>query len=129
MFKKLDANLMVQSVEKSLNFYKNILGFSEVAAVPGETGLVFAILEKDGQNLMVQEKNSLVSELPSYQTEAIKPTVTIYIVVDNFVELYADLKSKTEIAVELHTTDYGAEEFAVADPDGYIICFAKFQEN
>ena len=127
MFKGISTNLMVRSVEDSLNFYQNILGFKAVATAPGESGLIFAILEKDGQDLMIQEKESLASEYPILKADLIKPSIALYIIVDNFEELCQDLKSKIEILADIHITPYGAEEFAVADPDGYVLTFAKAQ--
>jgi uncharacterized glyoxalase superfamily protein PhnB len=35
------------------------------------------------------------------------------------------LKSKVSIVMPLVTQFYGAKEFAIADPDGYVITFAE----
>ena len=116
---------MVENVERSLDFYKGLLGFEVEASVPNEKGvLIFAILLKDGTSLMLQEKGSLVSEYSILRTDKIKPTITLYIVVDDVEKYYDEMKNKCSVYVELHTTDYGAKEFAILDPDGYPLTFA-----
>ncbi len=42
--------------------------------------------------------------------------------VDN---LHADLAGKARIVMPLETKFYGVREFAIADPDGFVITFAK----
>jgi len=125
MYKMLTTNLMVENIERSLDFYKGLLGFEVEASVPNEKGvLIFAILLKDGTSLMLQEKGSLVSEYSILRTDKIKPTITLYIVVDDVEKYYDEMKNKCSVYVELHTTDYGAREFAILDPDGYPLTFA-----
>ena len=36
MYKSMTINLMVKSVEKSIAFYKDVLGFSVLVTAPGE---------------------------------------------------------------------------------------------
>jgi catechol-2,3-dioxygenase len=38
MLKSITANLMVESVEETMVFYKEVLGFSELTSVPNESG-------------------------------------------------------------------------------------------
>ncbi len=65
MYTKMTTNLMVQSVDKSIDFYKNILGFSVLASIPGKNDeLQFAILSKDELMLMLQEKSNFIEEYP-----------------------------------------------------------------
>lgn len=126
MYTKMTTNLMVESVDKSAEFYQETLGFSVVTSVPGEDGtLQFAILSKDGQYLMIQKRTNLIGECPSLATEKVQPSATLYIMVDDFDELYAALKAKCGILHDVHTTFYGAKEFAVADVDGYVLTFTE----
>jgi len=125
----MTTNLMVENVEDSLGFYEGLLGFAVTTTVPNESGgLQFAILAKDGIMLMIQERASLVSELPTYGAPSVKPSATLYVMVDNFNELYEELKAKTELLCELHDTFYGAKEFAIADIDGYAVVFTEHKK-
>lgn len=126
MYKNITTNLMVESVEKSVAFYQDILGFSMVTSVPGETGgLQFAILTKDGLNLMMQEKSNMIKEYPILNTARVQPSVTLYITVDNFEQAYENIKANHEILNDVHETFYGAKEFAIADINGYVLTFTE----
>jgi uncharacterized glyoxalase superfamily protein PhnB len=130
MYKSMTTNLMVESVDDSVSFYQNILGFSVVASVPNESGkLQFAILSKDDLMLMLQEKGNLTAEYPILDTDKVHPSVTLYIMVDNFDELYHSLKAHHEILCDIHTTFYGSKEFAVADNSGYVLTFTEKHEG
>lgn len=129
MYVHTTTNLMVESIEDSLAFYQGILGFSEVTSVKNDSGkLDFIILVKDGIHLMLQQKDSLVSECPSYAIDKVTPSVTLYTIVDNYEELYAELKNKLDLYFERHITPYGSDEFAIVDPDGYVLVFTTKDE-
>lgn len=129
MYKTMTTNLMVESVDKAVAFYKDILGFSEVASVPGKNDeLQFAILSKDQLMLMVQEKSTFIEEYPILNTPKVQPSISLYIAVDNLDALYDELKTKHSINTELHTSFYGAREFAITDVDGYVLTFTEHKK-
>jgi uncharacterized glyoxalase superfamily protein PhnB len=116
---------MVKSVEESVEFYRGVLGFTEVASVPNDNGVLqFAILAKDDLQLMFQERQSLCEEYPILATDTVRPSVSLFFRVDDFDDFYQDIQSKTELLVEKHTTFYGTQEFAIADNNGYVLTFA-----
>jgi len=130
MYKNMTTNLMVESVDKTIAFYKEILGFSLVVSVPGKNdAFQIAILSKDKLMLMVQEKSNFIEEYPVLDTLKIRPSVSLYIAVDDFDALYEEIKSKHPINTELHTSFYGAREFAITDIDGYVLTFAEHKDN
>jgi len=129
MYTNMTTNLMVENVDESVAFYRDILGFSVVASVPGDSGnLQFAILLKDNNNLMLQEKHNLIGEYPILDTPEVHPSITLYITVDNFNDLYRELKSKYEILCDVHETFYGSKEFAIADNSGYVLTFTEHKD-
>ena len=129
MYKSITTNLMVNSVDKAITFYKDVLGFEVPVTVPGKNNeFQFAILSKDNFSLMLQEKSNLIEEYPVLQTDRVQPSITIYIAVDNLDSLYEEIKSKHPINTEMHTSFYGAREFAVIDIDGYVLTFTDFKE-
>ncbi|MDL2234622.1 VOC family protein [Christensenellaceae bacterium OttesenSCG-928-L17] len=129
MYKTMTTNLMVESVDKAVAFYKDILGFSEVASVPGKNNeLQFAILSKDQLMLMVQEKSTFIEEYPILNTPKVQPSISLYIAIDNLDALYEELKAKHSINTELHTSFYGAREFAITDVDGYVLTFTEHKK-
>lgn len=129
MYTNMTTNLMVESVDKAIAFYRDILGFSVVASVPGKNDeLQFAILSKDKLMLMMQERKNLIEEYPVLSAEKVHPSVSLYIMVDNFDALYEEIKGKYPINTEPHTSFYGAREFAITDTDGYVLTFTEHKE-
>lgn len=130
MYKNITTNLMVESVDTSVNFYQEILGFEVVASVPAKNQeLQFTILAKDSVTLMLQEKNNLGEEYPILATEKIRPSITLYITIENFEDFYIAIKKSYPIYTEKHTTFYGSKEFAITDPDGYVLTFTEHTEE
>ena len=126
MYKTMTANLMVESVDETAEFYCRALGFSILTSVPKNDGkLQFAILTKDSLSVMIQDRENLIGEYPVLSTPKVKPSVTLYITIDNFAELYEELKCKCDIICDVHTTFYGVNEFAIKDNNGYVLTFAE----
>lgn len=129
MYKNMTSNLMVDSVDESVAFYRDTLGFSLFDSVPdGEGKLQFAIMGRDGVMLMFQEKSSLISEYPNMEREGLAPSISLYIMVDDFDTIYQGLKDKAKLLVDVHETFYKTKEFAIEDNSGYVLTFAENRE-
>ncbi|MCI8671225.1 MAG: bleomycin resistance family protein [Bacilli bacterium] len=122
MYESITTNIMVKSVEDTLDFYINKLGFVKVLSVPMEGDVFdFAIVKKDNIAIMFQEQNNLEEEYPTLKVDEIKPTFTLFITVKNVNDVYLELKDKVDIAKDLHKTFYGKDEFAIFDNNGNIL--------
>ncbi|KLN61865.1 hypothetical protein WH96_06185 [Kiloniella spongiae] len=135
-------NLLVTDIEKSLSFYRDILGMELVVLVSPQkdvsfegngAGAAFATLEWKNQNnknneaqsggqIMLQTAQSLADELPIYSSEnSPTPSGTIY-----FRGLSPEIilnKVPQNIIVKGPLQQwYGMNELYLRDPDGYIIC-------
>ena len=135
---QLTPNLMVHDLQVSIAFYQNILGFSIRMAVDEEKNilvteispepkLIYAQLEKDGVEIMIQQQSSMVEDLPVFSGCAIGASVSFYMIVENIDELFQQVRGKADCIRELETTWYGMREFYIRDPDGYILGFAEQQ--
>jgi catechol 2,3-dioxygenase-like lactoylglutathione lyase family enzyme len=126
VIRSITANLMVESVDESLEFYRKILGFAEVTSVPNDKGkLQFAIVARDGQQIMFQEKENFCAEYPILATDKVRPSLALFFTVSNFSDFIEEVSAKTTLLVEEHATFYGTEEFAIADNNGYVLTFAE----
>ena len=126
MYETITTNIMVKNVKEKIQFYEEKLGFQKVLSVPEEGDVLnFAILSKDKISIMLQEQENLTSEYPTLKTGEIVPTFTLFITVDNILEMYHELKDKVKIAKELHQTFYGKDEFAIFDNNGNILTIAR----
>ena len=122
MYESITTNIMVKSVEDTLDFYINKLGFVKVLSVPMEGDVFdFAIVKKDNMAIMFQEQNNLEEEYPTLKVDEIKPTLTLFITVKNVNDVYLELKDKVDIAKDPHKTFYGKDEFAIFDNNGNIL--------
>jgi uncharacterized glyoxalase superfamily protein PhnB len=140
MYKKITANLIVENVGRTLDFYEGVLGFGLVMGVPEDsqeivtvrdtaTPLAFAIIRQGDVDLMVQSQRSLLGEpIPPAGGEVVA-NVCLYLEVENAKDLYHSLRNKMTIHKDLHTTFYGMEEFYLRDPNGYVLGFASPQES
>ena len=126
MYETITTNIMVKNVKEKIQFYEEKLGFQKVLSVPEEGDVLnFAILSKDKISIMLQEQENLTSEYPTLKTGEIVPTFTLFITVDNILEMYHELKDKVKIAKDLHQTFYGKDEFAIFDNNGNILTIAR----
>jgi uncharacterized glyoxalase superfamily protein PhnB len=125
MLKKLTPNLMVEDVQQTLNYYRDVLGFQAVMTLPETAPFDFAILQRDGVELMLQSRESLSENVPALTGSPIGASQTFYIEVTGIADLYRQLRDRVEILVDLHTTFYGTQEFYFRDLNGYILSFSE----
>jgi len=125
MLKKLTPNLMVEDVARTLAFYKDILRFEVVMTLPAQEPFDFAIVQRDGVELMFQSRSSLSENVPALTGSSIGASQTFYIQVTGIRELYESLRDTVEIVVDFHTTFYGTQEFYFRDINGYILSFSE----
>lgn len=134
--KKLTTNLMVEDVNRTIEFYRETLGFEFVMAVPKDSqevlmeipkdkSLIYAMMKRGSIEMMFQAKDSLSKDIPVFKDMVIGGSLTFYFEVENINDLYSELKEKVTIVKELHTTFYGMQEFYVKDCNGYILGFAE----
>ena len=125
MIKTMTPNLMVQDVNRSVEFYRGVLGFELIASVPDSGKLDWAWMKHGSVELMFQTATSLAQDLPEFKGKPIGATQTLYTKVQGVKQLFAQIKNKANIVLGLRTTFYGMEEFSIKDPDGYLITFAS----
>lgn len=124
-FKKLTPNIMVEDVNRTIDFYKNFLGFELLVSVPEEGQFAWAMLKRDEVEMMFQSRTSLGEEIPALQQKDIGGSLTFYIEVDDVKELYERLRGSVTIVQDMHQTFYGAQEFAIQDCNGFILSFSQ----
>ncbi len=121
----LVPNVMVENVNQTVEFYKNVLDFEVLATVPEEGQFNWAMLKNGETNLMFQTRPSLTEEIPTLEGRPIGATLTFYINTTELEAWHAKLQGKVQIVQELHTTFYGATEFGFLDCNGYILVFSQ----
>ena len=68
---------------------------------------------------------SAIKEYPGFGGRALGATGTMYIEIAGVDALHDRLKPTVPIVMPLVTQFYGMREFAIEDPDGYVVTFAE----
>jgi uncharacterized glyoxalase superfamily protein PhnB len=127
--KSLTPVLIVDAVEPCVQFWIDRLGFSKPSEVPGDDGkIVFAILQKDGVEIMYQTKASVVADSPDQASDLTGHTTALFITVPTIDDLDEAERSVRGAPVikERHKTFYGSTEFYIREPGGNVVGFAAF---
>jgi uncharacterized glyoxalase superfamily protein PhnB len=124
-FKKLTPNLLVANVERSLAFYTDTLGFARGMTVPDASPFVFASVTSGDVEIFFNDAATAVKEYPAFAGKPIGATGTMFIELAGVDALHDRIKSRATIAMPIETKFYGMREFAIVDPDGYVITFAE----
>lgn len=124
-FTKLTPNLLVASVERSLAFYIDTLGFARGMTVPDESPFVFASVTSGPIEIFFNDAAAAEKEYPLFAGRPLGCTGTLFIEVEGVDALHDRLKPIVKIVMPIVTQFYGMREFAFEDPDGYVITLAE----
>jgi catechol 2,3-dioxygenase-like lactoylglutathione lyase family enzyme len=117
----ISPRLHIADYNRSLAFYRDVLGFSVDATFLEETPQ-FALLSRDGVGLQIggPEAKKAVSD---------SPTVTLYLDVEDALGLHAELKDRVPIEWGPEVFFYQRREFAFRDPNGHLIVVSEETED
>ena len=106
--------LAVNSIDDTILFYRNVLGFECISRMEG-----WASLRKDSVEIMIS--------LPSAHEPFEKPTFTgsLYFNSSDVDALWVEIKDKARVVYPIENFFYGMREFAIRDNNGYILQFGQ----
>jgi uncharacterized glyoxalase superfamily protein PhnB len=116
--------LTVPEVEPCVKFWVERMGFKVLAEVPDGKTVGFAMLERDGVELMYQSYHSIEGDNAAIAEVARKGKTFLYVEVNHLDDVIGAMKG-AEIAMPLRTTFYGMKELGVKDPAGHVITLAQ----
>lgn len=137
---KISPNLMVENVKETVDFYKDVLGFELVMAVPTENKTVlfempgnmkydYALVKKGNVEIMFQERASLAEDIPGFTPAmAIGGSMTLYFELDNIDSYFGEIKDKVDVVKAPFKAWYGRNEVYISDNNGYILGFSDSGE-
>jgi catechol 2,3-dioxygenase-like lactoylglutathione lyase family enzyme len=109
----------VADVEKTIAWYKEHLGV-DADAFPARPPHQWASIWRDGVEIMLLRVEGY--KKPDLRTR--RPSVfDVYVRTTGILDLFAKLDGKVEILARPARAPYGMVEFAVRDPNGYILMF------
>ncbi|MCA1791340.1 MAG: hypothetical protein LC667_16260 [Thioalkalivibrio sp.] len=127
--KKLTPIITVDAIEPCLPFWTEALGFEVPVTVPHEGALGFAILQKDGVELMYQTRASIDADLgesgapTGLGSELAGGRSLLFVEVDAIDPLLPKLEGIV-VVVPRRKTFYGMDEVFVRAPCGTVVGFA-----
>jgi len=121
----LTPNIFTSNIDRSLVFYRDVLGFSVTTTVPEAAPFVFVWLQRDGVNVFLNDLDTARKEAPDAAFAAGQSGVSLFIHMEGIAELWEQLKTHVRVLMPLKDQWYGMTEFTIADPDGYIVTFAE----
>ena len=106
--------LAVTSIDDTILFYRNLLGFECVNRMGG-----WAALRKDEVEIMIS--------LPNAHEPFERPRLTgsLYFNANDVGSLWDEIKDKVNVVYPLENFYYGMREFAIRDNNGYILQFGQ----
>jgi catechol 2,3-dioxygenase-like lactoylglutathione lyase family enzyme len=112
----------VANVARSMAWYADVLGFSPDPVGP-PADPVFAILRRDGVELMLQRVSTGVGEPRSATTAG--GGWDVYIRVDDVQRFYDAIRARVPDVGPIATRVHGCREFEVGDPDGHRVVLGQ----
>lgn len=117
---KLIPNIPVADVERSVEFYRHVLGF-DLIAVRGRGDATRAHLKLGSVEIIFRSLDSY-APLP-YFDPAVENQLILHIQVDDVAELFTRVKDRVSIVRSLEPTLFGSAEFMIRDVDGRVLAF------
>jgi catechol 2,3-dioxygenase-like lactoylglutathione lyase family enzyme len=116
-FQFVTPRLPVSDLARTIEFYTQVLAF-QIDLLWPETAPTFCILERDGVSLSFFTRDG--------QKPEARPGVgELYIEIERVRELHAELAGKVHIEWGPEVYSYRRREFAIRDPDGYLVIFTE----
>lgn len=116
-FGRLTPRLPVADLERSLAFWRDLLGFHTDVLWP-EGAPTFAILERDDTSVGL-------FVLGTHHGPATIGYAEIYIEATDVQDLHNALRYRVPVEWGPEVYSYGRREFAIRDPDGYLVIFTE----
>jgi len=120
---KITAVLYVPSIEESLKFWVDRLGFEKTVEVPEGNEIGFAILVRDGAEVMLQSYASAATDSEAAAAFAKSCRTALFIEVGDFEEFVRRLEGYP-VEMPVRDTFYGMREIGVKAPGEHIVVFA-----
>ena len=120
--RSLAACFPVADVSATIRWYEEQLGFV-ADPFPATEPYVFAILSRDDVEIFLQRVNGY--QKPDLYSTRPGGVWDVYIRTEGVEDLYESVQGEVEIIRPLMRQPYGAWEFEIRDPNGYVLVFSE----
>lgn len=124
----LSPTIAVRDMNRTIEFYRDRLGFKLGMVFPDVGTPEYADLSRDGMVLMfIPTRNCGIDD-----NERLGVGVSLYMEIDGDIDqYYEEVKRKSvQVTIDIKDEPFGIRDFSVADPDGYLLTFnQKIQDK
>ena len=124
-FHSVTPNLVVSDIDRSTAFYRDVLGLPVNMTVPDQAPFAFVWLQQGEVNIFLNDRKTVAEMDPHMANRPPGGSFTIYIRVTGVDALWERVSTRAKVAEAINTKPYGMREFAVEDPDGYLITLSE----
>ncbi len=111
--------LLVADMRQTLEFYVGRLGFYQTAYYPIESEPIRTEVRRDGVSLLFYtESIHGLGDVPAQSG-------LHYLFPESVEQLASELRGKVPFLWGPEETEFGVREFAIRDPNGYVLAFAE----
>jgi catechol 2,3-dioxygenase-like lactoylglutathione lyase family enzyme len=111
--------LFVSDMRSSLDFYIEMLGFTQTGYYPIESNPIRTEVRRDGVAIILYtEASHGIESAPAFSG-------ALYLFPESVDRLAEELRGKVHFAWGPEETEFDMREFAIRDPDGYTLVFAE----
>lgn len=115
--RRVSPRLPVARLQRTMDFYTQVLGFRIRCLWPNEKP-TFLMLDRDDVGLSFDE----VGTTPTWQAAS---GGGFYVEADDVRAMHEALRGRVPIEWGPEVYPYGCRQFAIRDPDGYVIIFTE----
>lgn len=120
---KMSPVFVVDEIEPCLPFWTERLGFTKTLEIPDGERIGFAILAREGVEIMYQSRSSLRRDMPDLPDDVTHASTVIHIEVSDFATVI-DALDGADVVVEPRRTFYGGVEMYIREPGGNLVAFS-----
>ena len=120
----LAACFPVADISTTIRWYEEQLGFV-ADPFPEREPYVFAILSRDNIEIMLQRVEDY--QKPDLYNSRPGGVWDVYIRTEGVKDLYDSVRGEPTILQPLRRQPYGAWEFEIKDPNGYVLVFSEME--
>jgi uncharacterized glyoxalase superfamily protein PhnB len=116
--RQLKPLLAVSDIQRSIEFYRDRLGFSLTGQAENEGKIFWCSMERGDSAIMLQQ-----AEDEDGPAEGRGRGVSFYLICDDADAIYAELTARGLQLNPPTVAYYGMKQVVVPEPDGYYLCF------
>lgn len=121
---ELAPMLAANDLAETIGFYEGI-GFRCQGTFEADGQMVWCSLERDGIRLMFTWDPPHTHDDGSEHTHEPAMAGSLYFYTDDVDAIWDDLRMNAEVEFDLDDRPYGMRDFAITDPNGYVLVFGS----